>query len=76
MTIMSSNTGHGFMQFPDRKATITAPTNSDGSYQIKNLTKGEYKFTCSASGMKIRNRTILIGSDLPTANVDIALSRN
>ena len=75
MTIMSSNTGHGFMLFPDRKATITVPTTSDGSYEIKNLTKGEYKFTCSAKGMENRNRTLLIGADPPKVNVDVTLSR-
>lgn len=76
MTIMSSNTGHGFMLFPDRAATITVPTNPNGTYEVKNLTKGEYKFTCSAKGFKDRNRTILIGADLPKLNVDVALSQN
>lgn len=75
MRIMSSNTGHGFMLFPDRQATITVPTNLDGTYEIANLTKGEYKFTCSAKGLKTRNRTILIGADLPKVNVDVALSK-
>lgn len=75
MTIMSSNTGHGFMLFPDRQATITVPTNPDGTYEIANLTKGEYKVTCSAKGFKTRNRTILIGADLPKVNVDVALSK-
>jgi beta-lactamase regulating signal transducer with metallopeptidase domain len=74
MRIMSSNTGHGFMLFPDRAATITVPTNPDGAYEITNLTKGEYKFTCSAKGLKTRNRTILIGADLPKVNVDVTLS--
>ncbi|MFT5325304.1 MAG: peroxiredoxin [Planctomycetaceae bacterium] len=76
MTIMSSNTGHGFMLFPDRAATITVPTNPDGGYEIKNLTKGEYKFTCSAKGMKNQDRTILIGADLPKLNVDVGLTKN
>lgn len=75
MRIMSSNTGHGFMLFPDRPATITVPTNPDGTYEIANLTKGEYKFTCSAKGMENRNRTLLIGADLPKVNVDVTLSR-
>jgi hypothetical protein len=76
MTIMSSNTGHGFMLFPDRAGTITVPTLPDGTYEIKNLTKGEYKLTCSAKGFKNRNRTILIGDDLPTVNVDVGLAKN
>jgi beta-lactamase regulating signal transducer with metallopeptidase domain len=76
MTIMSSNTGHGFMLFPDRAGTITVPTNLDGTYELKNLTKGEYKFTCSAKGMKIQDRTIQIGADLPTVNVDVGLAKN
>lgn len=75
MTIMSSNTGHGFMLFPDRAATITVPANPDGTYEFKNLTKGEYKFTCSANGMKHQGRTILIGADLPRVNVDVALNQ-
>jgi len=75
MRIMSSNTGHGFMLFPDRAATITVPTNPDGTYEVKDLTKGEYKFTCSAKSLKTRNRTILIGADLPKVNVDVALSK-
>ena len=75
MTIMSSNTGAGFMLFPDRAATITVPTNPDGGYEIKNLTKGEYKFTCSAKGMKNQDRTILIGADLPKVNVDVAIGK-
>lgn len=76
MTIMTSNTGAGFMLFPDRAATITVPTNPDGTYEIRNLTKGEFKFTCSASGMKNRNRTVLIGNDLPAVNVDVLLTKN
>jgi hypothetical protein len=75
MTIMSSNTGAGFMLFPDRAATITVPTNPDGGYEIKNLTKGEYKFTCSANGMKNQDRTILVGADLPKVNVDVAIGK-
>ena len=76
MTIMSSNTGHGFMVFQDRAATITVPTNLDGTYEVKNLTKGEYRFTCSAKGLKNQDRTILIGADGPKVKVDIALSQN
>lgn len=75
MTMMTSNTGAGFTLFPDRRATVTVPTNPDGTYEIKNLTKGEYKFTCSANGMKNRNRTILIGADMPKVNVDVALGK-
>ncbi|MDA0920009.1 MAG: carboxypeptidase regulatory-like domain-containing protein [Planctomycetota bacterium] len=76
MTIMSSTTGHGFMLFPDRAGTITVPTSSDGTFEIRDLAKGEYKFTCSASGMKNQDRTILIGNDLPTVNVDVGLTKN
>lgn len=76
MRIMSSNTGHGFTLFPDRAGTINIPTNPDGTFEIKNLTKGEYKFTCSANGFKNRNRTILIGADLPKLNVDVGLTKN
>lgn len=76
MTIMSSNTGHGFMLFPDRAATITVPTNPDGTYEVTNLTKGEYKLTYSAKGFQNRNRTILIGDDLPPVNVDVGLTKN
>jgi len=52
------------------------PTNPDDTYAIKNLTKGEYQFTCSAKDTKSRNRTSLIGADLPQVNVYVALSKN
>ena len=76
MTIMSSNTGAGFLLMPDRAGTITVPTNADGTYAVNDLPKGEYKLTYSAKGLKKRNRTILIGADLPKLNIDVALSQN
>lgn len=76
MTIMSSNTGAGFLLMPDRAGAITVPTNADGTYAVNDLSKGEYKLTYSAKGFKKRNRTILIGADLPKLNVDVALAKN
>jgi beta-lactamase regulating signal transducer with metallopeptidase domain len=73
MTMMSSNTGHGFMSFSDLAGTLTVSAGPDGTYAINDLPKGEYAFTCESAGFGKAARTIMIGSDLPKVNVDVAL---